>query len=106
MSAASVVSVVALLSALVALLVAIHTRRRLLATQADLAAARAAVEQERRATAESIDAGRRSTVEEVSALVENILAQVDTDITAKVAEALAHSDRMAHSNDLKRAHER
>lgn len=89
MNAASVVAVVAFLTAVLALLVSIRAGRRLLVTQAELASANAALNQERQATAESIAAVHRSTVEEVTTLLENVLAQVDTDITAKVAEALA-----------------
>ena len=89
MSAASVVAVVAFLTAVVALVVNIHAGRRLLATQSELASAKVALDQERQATAESIAAANRSTVEEVTTLLENVLAQVDTDISAKVAEALA-----------------
>lgn len=89
MSAASAVAVVAFLTAVVALFVSIRAGRRLVATQAELASANAAFDQERQATAESIAAVHRSTVEEVTTLLENLLAQVDTDITAKVAEALA-----------------
>jgi type II secretory pathway pseudopilin PulG len=89
MSATIAVALVAFATAVLALLVSIRTRRYLRATQADLASAKAALDQEREATAESIAAVHRSTVEEVTTLLENMLAQVDTDITAKVAEALA-----------------
>jgi hypothetical protein len=89
MSVASVVAIVAFVTAVLALLVSIRAGRRLLATQAELASANAALDQERQATADSIAAVHRSTVEEVTTLLENVLAQVDTDITAKVAEALA-----------------
>ena len=87
MSAASVVAVVAFLTAVIALLLSIRTGRRLRATQADLASANAALDQQRQATAESIASAHRSTVGEVTTLLENLLAQVDTDITAKVADA-------------------
>ncbi|MCB9382878.1 MAG: hypothetical protein H6513_19500 [Acidimicrobiaceae bacterium] len=89
MSAASVIAIVALLTAVLALLVSIRTGQRLVATQAELASVNAALDQERQTTAESIVGAQRSTVEEVAALLENVLAQVDTDIAAKVAEALA-----------------
>lgn len=89
MSAASIVAIVAFLTAVLSLYFGVRTGRRLRATQAELASANAALEMERRATAESIAAAHRSTVEEVTTLLENMLAQVDTDITAKVAEALA-----------------
>ncbi len=89
MSLASVVAVVAILTAVLALLVSIRAWRRLLATQAELESASAARVQDRQTTAEAIAAAQRSTVEEVATLLENVLVQVDTDITAKVAEALA-----------------
>jgi hypothetical protein len=89
MSLAAVVAIIAFLTAVLSLYVGIRTGRRLRATQAELASAYTALELERRATAESIAAAHRSTVEEVATLLENMLAQVDTDITAKVAEALA-----------------
>lgn len=89
MSAASVIAIVALLMAVLALLVSIRTGQRLVATQAELASANAALDQERQTTAESIAASQRSTVDEVATLLENVLAQVDTDVAAKVAEALA-----------------
>ena len=88
MSAASVVAVVAFLTAVVALSVSIRSGQRLRAIQAELASANAALDQERQATAESIAAVHSSTVEEVTTLLENVLTQVDTDISAKVAEAL------------------
>ena len=78
-----------MLTAVLALLVSIRTGQRLVATQAELASVNAALDQERQTTAESIVGAQRSTVEEVAALLENVLAQVDTDIAAKVAEALA-----------------
>jgi actin-like ATPase involved in cell morphogenesis len=89
LSAASVVTVVAFLTAVVALFVSVRAGRRLMATQAEFASANTALDQERRTTAESIAAVHRSTVEEVTTLLENVLDQVDTDISAKVAEALA-----------------
>ena len=89
MSAASVVAIVAFLTAVPALLVSIRSGRRLVATQAALVSASVARDQDRQTTAEAIAAAQRSTVEEVATLLENVLAQVDTDITAKVAEALA-----------------
>jgi formate dehydrogenase maturation protein FdhE len=82
-------AVVAFLTAVLALLASISAHRRLLATQAELASVNAALDRERHATAESIADVHRSTVEEVATLLENVLAQVDTEITANVAEALA-----------------
>lgn len=89
MSAASAMALAALLTAALALLVSIRARRHLLATQIELASVNAALDRERQATAESLGEVHRSTVEEVATLLENVLAQVDTDITAKVAEAIA-----------------
>ncbi len=89
MGAESAMAAITFLVALLAMLVSISTRRRLLATQAELASVAVALDRERQATADSVADIHRSTVEEVATLLENVLAQVDTDITAKVAEALA-----------------
>lgn len=89
MSAASALAAVALLTAAIALFVSVRAMRRLAETHADLESVGAAIEQDREAAAESIAAAQCSTVEEVAALIENALVQIDTETTAKVAEALA-----------------
>jgi len=89
MSAQSVVAVVACLIAFIALIISIRTWRRLVETQLALATTNAALERAEQTTAESVAAVHRSTVEEVTNLLDNLLVQVDTDITAKVGEALA-----------------
>ncbi len=89
MSAASVVAIVALLTAVLALLDNVRVRRRLLATHARVASINASLDLERVSRADAIAAVHRSTVDEVTFLLGNVLAQLDTEITAKVAEALA-----------------
>lgn len=89
MSVALLLAALAMLTAVVALLLSVSTSRRLLMVQREVASANAALDEERRATAESIAAAHRATVDEVSTLIQNLLAQVDTDIAVQVAEALA-----------------
>ena len=104
MTTSLVIAALALLAAVIALVVNIRLERRLRETQAALATVKAALDQERhattksiaaaldqehQATTESIAAAHRSTVEEVTTLLANLLIQVDTDIAGKVAEAIA-----------------
>ena len=102
MTTSLVIAALALLAAVIALFVNIRLERRLRETQAALATVKAALDQERhaesiaaaldqehQATTESIAAAHRSTVEEVTTLLANLLIQVDTDIAGKVAEAIA-----------------
>jgi hypothetical protein len=92
-SAAFVAAGVAFLTATLALLVALRTRQRLVATQAELAAANVVLDRQRQAMAESVASAHRETVEEVATLLDNLLAQVDTEVSAKVAEAMADRAR-------------
>lgn len=85
----SVLASVAIVTAVVALVVAVRADRRLSATEADLEAANAALANERQATAHSIATVHQTTVDEVTGLLENHMTQVDTEIAARVAEALA-----------------
>lgn len=85
-----VLALVALVTASAALIAAIRAGRRLEANRADLESISAALDQERHATAESIAAAHGRTVDEVGTLIENLLTQIDTETTARVAEALAH----------------
>ena len=119
MTTSLVIAALALLASVIALFVNIRLERRLRETQAALATVKAALDQERhattksiaaaldqehqattesiaaaldqehQATTESIAAAHRSTVEEVTTLLANLLIQVDTDIAGKVAEAIA-----------------
>ncbi len=104
MSAASVVAIVALLTAVLALLDNVRVRRRLLATHARVAYINASLDQERVARADAIAAVHSSTVDEVTFLVGNVLAQLDTDITAKVAEALAVQNSVVRPGEGKANH--
>lgn len=92
MTASLIVAGIALLAATVALVLSVRMRQRLGETQAELGSAHADLERERSATAAAITAAHRTTVAEVTSLIENLLAKVDTDIAATVAEALELRD--------------
>lgn len=89
MTAALVVAGAALVGACICLFMSARIAQRIRAAQAELDSLRTSLERDRAAMADSIAAVHQSTVDEVTALVENLLVKIDTDIAATVAEALA-----------------
>ncbi len=78
--------------AVAALYLSVRVERRLRATEAELAASRVYADETREEVAKAVATAHRSTVDEVTSLLEDLLVHVDNEVTAKVAEALALMD--------------
>lgn len=98
MSAALGVSVVAIVAAVAALVLAIRTDRRLRSAQSQLASIRAGRVLELKASADNLAASHQSTIDEVAALLENLMVKVDTDIAVLVAEGLSFQESSRHAD--------
>lgn len=81
--------VVAIVTGAAALIVAVRTARSLATAKADLESVSMALNHQRELTAQSVATGQQATIDEVTELLENHLAQVDTETAARVAMALA-----------------
>lgn len=89
MTVTSALAVVAIVTAAVALIVAVRTARSVAIAQAGLESVSMALDHQRELTAQSVATSQQATIDEVAGLLENHLAQVDTETAARVAEALA-----------------
>ena len=88
---AAVAAIVAVVVGCSALFVAVRCAYRQRVVEAELASLVVTIGEERDAVAASVASAHASTIDEVTTLVENILVQLDTEIAARVAEALAAS---------------
>ncbi len=82
-------AVIAILTGIVALVVAVRAARSVAIAQHDLESVSMALDHQRELTAQSVATSQQATIDEVTELLENHLSQVDTETAARVAEALA-----------------